>query len=163
MVEVKTDHIPSCIEPFARSIFCLSFIVPIYLQYFVLFKSLSFVTKQTFPTFGFETNGLSSRKEKFQRHINNWGILRWGMSKILEHGAQGSVKTNIIQFGRTFERFHHSKGGHLLLRPGTNTIKLILLKFNCRKIMARFWCIILDTKWVCICKFAPSRWKCSNP
>ena len=31
---------------------------------------------------------------------------------------------------------------------------------NCLKIMARFWCIILGTKWVCNCKFAPSRWKC---
>ena len=36
----------------------------------------------------------------------------------------------------------------ILFRPRTNTIKLFLPKLNCRKTMARFWCIILYTKLV---------------
>ena len=31
---------------------------------------------------------------------------------------------------------------------GTNTIKLFLLLLNCRKIMARFGCIVWDAQWV---------------
>ena len=35
--------------------------------------------------------------------------------------------------------------------------KIIFAVLNCRKIMVRFWCFNLGTKWVCICKFVPSR------
>ena len=44
-------------------------------------------------------------------------------------------------------------------RPGNNTLRPFLTSLNCRKITAKFWCIISDTKWVCISTFAPSRWK----
>ena len=44
----------------------------------------------------------------------------------------------------------------------TGTLWAILQNYFCRKITARFWYIILGTKWVCNCKFTPSR-KCPNP
>ena len=49
------------------------------------------------------------------------------------------------------------------LEPGTNTKKNYFALIELLKITARFWCIILGTKWVCICDFALSRWKCHNP
>ena len=43
-------------------------------------------------------------------------------------------------------------------RPGTNTVKLILLKHKSFKITARFWCMIL----VCIFNFVLSIWSYPN-
>ena len=84
--------------------------------------------------------------------------LQWRMNR----ECMITVSTQLLfqfRFSKNVSRPHFRQPR----QPGTNTIKLCLLILNCHKITARFWCIILDTKWVCNCKFAPSRWKCPNP
>ena len=47
--------------------------------------------------------------------------------------------------------------------PGTNTINPICAVLQLPQKYGYFWCIILSTYWVWICKFATSIWKWPNP